>query len=260
MAQDWLSPFYRRVSDEAIQNKSREFEEIVALKATDEHNLVPFAQKHADRNVRRLRDAAAARSQPRNSMTPNGTPTKRVFSSNTSYDEYWIPTNLVLPEVTTLDSDSRGNCSKDLAVIVSSSVIVRVGEGTADNWVERNPAMVRLTEKHPFNAEALLTRLMHHGFITHVPLYYVRNHGYVPKARWDEWSVEITGLVKHPMKLTMHQLVDEFSSDSSLRRKSQKRAKHGETDHRFQLGCGRNIHLRLARGAIARHSEAVRYL
>ncbi|KAL2528197.1 hypothetical protein Fot_20798 [Forsythia ovata] len=68
------------------------------------------------------------------------------------------------------------------------------------------------------------------------------------------------GSLKRPMKLTMHQLVDEFPSDSSLRRKSQKRAKHGETDHRFQLGCGRNIHLRLARGAIVRHSEAVQYL
>ncbi|KAL2459100.1 DNAJ heat shock N-terminal domain-containing protein [Forsythia ovata] len=75
----------------------------MGAKPTDDHNLVPFARKHTDPNVKRLRDAAAARSQARNSMKP----TKGVFSSNTSYDEYWIPTNLVLPEVTTLDSDSR---------------------------------------------------------------------------------------------------------------------------------------------------------
>lgn len=85
-------------------------------------------------------------------------------------------------------------------------------ELTADNWVERNPSMVRLTGKHPFNAEAPLPRLMHHGFITPVPLHYVRNHGPVPKASWDEWTVEITGLVKKPMRLTMHQLVTEFPS------------------------------------------------
>ncbi|KAL8059739.1 hypothetical protein ABFX02_03G106400 [Erythranthe guttata] len=85
-------------------------------------------------------------------------------------------------------------------------------EFTADNWVERNPSMVRLTGKHPFNAEAPLPRLMHHGFITPVPLHYVRNHGPVPKTSWDDWTVEISGLVKKPMRLTMHQLETEFPS------------------------------------------------
>ncbi|KAL3641326.1 Nitrate reductase [NADH] 1 [Castilleja foliolosa] len=83
-------------------------------------------------------------------------------------------------------------------------------EFTSDNWVERNPSMVRLTGKHPFNAEAPLPRLMHHGFITPVPLHYVRNHGPVPKASYDNWTVEITGLVKNPVHLTMHQLETEF--------------------------------------------------
>ncbi|KAH6775045.1 nitrate reductase 1 [Perilla frutescens var. hirtella] len=85
-------------------------------------------------------------------------------------------------------------------------------EFTADSWVERNPSMVRLTGKHPFNAEAPLPRLMHHGFITPVPLHYVRNHGPVPKASWEEWTVEITGLVKKPVRLTMQQLETEFPS------------------------------------------------
>ena len=85
-------------------------------------------------------------------------------------------------------------------------------EATADNWIQRNPSMVRLTGKHPFNSEAPLNRLMHHGFITPVPLHYVRNHGPVPKASWDDWTVEVTGLIKRPMKLTMDQLVNEFKS------------------------------------------------
>lgn len=83
-------------------------------------------------------------------------------------------------------------------------------EGTADHWIERNPTMVRLTGKHPFNSEAPLTRLMHHGFITPVPLHYVRNHGPVPRARWEDWSVEVTGLVKRPIQFTMDQLVNDF--------------------------------------------------
>lgn len=85
-------------------------------------------------------------------------------------------------------------------------------EGTADNWIERNFSMIRLTGKHPFNSEPPLARLMHHGFITPVPLHYVRNHGPVPKASWADWSVEVTGLVKRPMKFTMDQLINEFPS------------------------------------------------
>ncbi|XP_052202779.1 nitrate reductase [NADH] [Diospyros lotus] len=85
-------------------------------------------------------------------------------------------------------------------------------DGTADNWVERNPSMIRLTGKHPFNSEPPLTRLMHHGFITPVQLHYVRNHGPVPKATWEGWTVEVTGLVKRPTRFTMDQLVSEFQS------------------------------------------------
>ncbi|CAA2983980.1 chaperone dnaJ C76, chloroplastic-like [Olea europaea subsp. europaea] len=75
----------------------------MAAEHTDNHSLVPLSRKHADPSVKRLRDAAAARRQARNFTKP----TKGVFASNTSYEEYWIPSKLVLPEVTTVDSDSR---------------------------------------------------------------------------------------------------------------------------------------------------------
>ncbi|KAL3572585.1 hypothetical protein D5086_026489 [Populus alba] len=64
--------------------------------------------------------------------------------------------------------------------------------------------------KHPFNSEPPLVRLMHHGFITPVPLHYVRNHGPVPMATWQDWTVEVCGLVKRPVRFTMEQLVNEF--------------------------------------------------
>ncbi|KAL0683687.1 hypothetical protein Bca4012_050535 [Brassica carinata] len=92
------------------------------------------------------------------------------------------------------------------------SILDSRDESTADNWIHRNSSMVRLTGKHPFNAEAPLPRLMHHGFITPVPLHYVRNHGPVPKADWSEWTIEVTGLVKRPVILTMEQLISEFPS------------------------------------------------
>lgn len=83
-------------------------------------------------------------------------------------------------------------------------------DATSDSWVERNPSLIRLTGKHPFNCEPPLARLMHHGFITPAPLHYVRNHGPVPKADWDNWTVEISGLVRRPLRLTMDQLVRNF--------------------------------------------------
>eukprot|EP01018_Ginkgo_biloba_P023336 Gb_01163 [translate_table: standard] len=86
-------------------------------------------------------------------------------------------------------------------------------QGTADNWVRRNPQLVRLTGRHPFNCEPPLARLMEHGFITPVSLHYVRNHGHVPHiSSWNDWTVEICGLVKKPMKFTMPELVKGLRS------------------------------------------------
>ncbi|KAK9713817.1 hypothetical protein RND81_06G053000 [Saponaria officinalis] len=90
------------------------------------------------------------------------------------------------------------------------SILDSRDEGTADHWIERHPSLIRLTGKHPFNSEPPLTWLMHHGFLTPVPLHYVRNHGAVPNARWEDWTIEVTGLVKKPIRLTMDQLVNEF--------------------------------------------------
>ncbi|KAH7296828.1 hypothetical protein KP509_26G040600 [Ceratopteris richardii] len=84
-------------------------------------------------------------------------------------------------------------------------------EGTSDNWIRRHPELVRLTGRHPFNCEAPLPRLMEHGFITPTSLHYVRNHGHVPKADFDEWTIEVSGLVRRPQKFNMHQIMHEFT-------------------------------------------------
>ncbi|KAI5079840.1 hypothetical protein GOP47_0005319 [Adiantum capillus-veneris] len=84
-------------------------------------------------------------------------------------------------------------------------------EGTADKWIKRHPELVRLTGRHPFNSEPPLSCLMQHGFLTPTSLHYVRNHGYVPQAEYDEWRVEISGLVRRPQSFSMKQLVEEFT-------------------------------------------------
>ncbi|KAL1922436.1 uncharacterized protein VTP21DRAFT_9975 [Calcarisporiella thermophila] len=77
---------------------------------------------------------------------------------------------------------------------------------TPDCWVKRHPDMVRLTGKHPFNAEAPLSKLMAAGFFTPTPLHYVRNHGAVPKLAWHQHTLEITGLVDKPIIFSMDEI------------------------------------------------------
>jgi nitrate reductase (NAD(P)H) len=50
-----------------------------------------------------------------------------------------------------------------------------------DNWLPRSSDLIRLTGKHPLNAEANLSHLYDTGLITPNELHYVRNHGAVPR-------------------------------------------------------------------------------
>ncbi|KAJ3039959.1 hypothetical protein HDV00_011625 [Rhizophlyctis rosea] len=65
---------------------------------------------------------------------------------------------------------------------------------TPDEWVNRDPALVRLTGAHPFNAEPEVPDLYAAGDITPPELHFVRNHGPVPKIQWGEWKVVVDGL------------------------------------------------------------------
>ncbi|KAJ6846898.1 nitrate reductase [NADH] [Iris pallida] len=109
------------------------------------------------------------------------------------------------------EEEERIDWLKTISLEVEPSVHDPRDQGTADAWIERNPSLIRLTGKHPFNCEAPLSRLMHHGFLTPTPLHYVRNHGPVPRAGWSEWSVQVSGLVSRPRAISMNELVADFS-------------------------------------------------
>ncbi|KAL4430845.1 hypothetical protein ABPG75_006101 [Micractinium tetrahymenae] len=89
-------------------------------------------------------------------------------------------------------------------------------EGTPDEWVHRHPDMIRLTSKHPLNAEPPLGRLLAAGFHTPASLHYVRNHGAVPRLTWAEHRLEITGLVERPCQLSMQELTERFAEHGVL--------------------------------------------
>lgn len=89
-------------------------------------------------------------------------------------------------------------------------------ENTPDAWLKRDERLIRLTGKHPFSrfsicvvaslrnrtivsdCEAPLETLFDAGFLTPASLFYVRNHGPVPRVSVDEghhWKIEISGCV-----------------------------------------------------------------
>ncbi|KAI0962720.1 hypothetical protein AcW1_000015 [Taiwanofungus camphoratus] len=84
---------------------------------------------------------------------------------------------------------------------------------TPDRWVKRNPELVRLTGKHPFNAEAPIPSLFSAGFITPSHLHFVRNHGAVPtidEEKLRDWKIRIHGLVEHECSFTLQELKRGF--------------------------------------------------
>lgn len=79
--------------------------------------------------------------------------------------------------------------------------------GTPDEWVHRHPEQIRLTGRHPFNVEPPPKLLAESGFHTDPSLHIVRNHGAVPRIKWEEHRVLVNGLVGTELRLTMDDIV-----------------------------------------------------
>ncbi|SPO06985.1 probable nitrate reductase [Cephalotrichum gorgonifer] len=91
--------------------------------------------------------------------------------------------------------------------------VLEKDSGTPDDHVPRDGRLIRLTGVHPFNAEAPLTPLYQEGFLTSVDLFYVRNHGAVPKVLDEDvmsWELSVEGLVENPYTITLKDLIQEF--------------------------------------------------
>ncbi|UJR38561.1 hypothetical protein I4U23_031227 [Adineta vaga] len=88
--------------------------------------------------------------------------------------------------------------------------VLECDENTPDSHVSRDSRLIRLTGIHPFNCEAPLKLLYDHGFLTPTELWFVRNHGAVPKVLDEEifnWTIHIEGMVENPMSLTLNDLL-----------------------------------------------------
>ncbi|GAB7356800.1 hypothetical protein MBLNU459_g7685t1 [Dothideomycetes sp. NU459] len=91
--------------------------------------------------------------------------------------------------------------------------VLETDKKTPDNWLPRDPRLIRLTGVHPFNVEAPLTDLFNEGFLTSPELFYVRNHGAVPQVRDEDipdWEFTVEGLVENPVTISFRQLLAEY--------------------------------------------------
>lgn len=91
----------------------------------------------------------------------------------------------------------------------SSITIDEQDQFTPDNWLPRCPDLIRLTGKHPMNAEPSLERLFDGGLITPNELHFVRNHGSVPRLLWEFHCLDIEYNGK-TLSLSMQQLKDRY--------------------------------------------------
>lgn len=82
---------------------------------------------------------------------------------------------------------------------------------TPDNWLPRSANLIRLTGKHPLNAEAPLAELYDAGLITPNELHYVRNHGAVPRLLWEFHKLDIEYNGKTTV-LTMDDLKNNYNA------------------------------------------------
>ncbi|KAF4304954.1 hypothetical protein GTA08_BOTSDO06140 [Botryosphaeria dothidea] len=80
---------------------------------------------------------------------------------------------------------------------------------TPDNWLPRSSDLIRLTGKHPLNAEAHLSHLFDAGLITPNELHYVRNHGAVPCLLWEFHKLEIQS---GKLTLSMDELKNKYAT------------------------------------------------
>lgn len=99
----------------------------------------------------------------------------------------------------TEENDSESSDAVEIPLPPPTSLptqVLDIDRKTPDAHVPRDPRLIRLTGTHPFNVEAPLSALFNEGFLTSPELFYVRNHGAVPKVQDQEipdWEFSVEG-------------------------------------------------------------------
>jgi hypothetical protein len=144
---------------------------------------LPTARVFRHRNMEELDHILDSPNTPR-ALPIRGYPTPPDSTTESNIDETEVFSTLTDENVFPLPP------------IAQTVRVLDIDKPTPDSHVPRDPRLIRLTGVHPFNVEAPLKDLFDEGFLTSPNLFYVRNHGPVPKVEDHEifdWTFTIEG-------------------------------------------------------------------
>ncbi|KAG2156759.1 uncharacterized protein EDB93DRAFT_866595 [Suillus bovinus] len=142
------------------------------------------------------------------SLAHSPNPIYQKFQDSLSKPSY--PASLNAPE---RNGPQLPQCFPQLPINATPTKVAEQDLETPDNWINRNPELVRLTGKHPFNSEPRLGALFESGFLTPAHLHFVRNHGAVPQVNYEmaaNWTIRVHGLVEREVTFTLQELQEKF--------------------------------------------------
>ncbi|KAI6043890.1 hypothetical protein EDC04DRAFT_3056554 [Pisolithus marmoratus] len=176
-----------------------------------------MTDEYVDSLISDLPSASRSSSSPESTLlstpctTPPASPEPFTKGGLDLFSSTFLPASLC--DDSARDGPPLPDAFPQLSPNVTPEVVAELDRDTPDNWVKRNPDLIRLTGKHPFNCEARLSSLFDAGFLTPAHLHYVRNHGAVPRVSEQmavEWTLHIHGLVQREATFTLQQLSETF--------------------------------------------------
>ncbi|KAK5109055.1 hypothetical protein LTR62_007603 [Meristemomyces frigidus] len=154
-----------------------------------------------------------------NGSTNDEEPSSQGEKEKSEYEklrEQYSPREIALLRVLRHEKDYRSslkqNDGKKKSPQTQNRSMISIDEQdqfSPDNWLPRSEHLIRLTGKHPLNAEADLTSLFGGGLITPNELHYVRNHGAVPRILWELHKLDVEN---GKLVLSMDDLKNELHS------------------------------------------------
>lgn len=113
----------------------------------------------------------------------------------------------------TFDVNAKDKEDYELVPHVSLLKVDEKDEKTPDNWVTRHPDMPRLTGMHPFNSEPPAHLLR--SFITPTSIHITRNHGTVPKLKWETHTFDV--IIHHGSGDSATKTIRTFTMDEIVK-------------------------------------------
>ncbi|KAK4553809.1 hypothetical protein LTR86_008984 [Recurvomyces mirabilis] len=220
--EEWPANVQKKQKEEQVKKEKEEHtSDGVQMKAESEHPEQPNEDKHEETdwqrgegNAKKHHDAYATGDEQHEQQQQNGE--KKEKSEYEKLLDRYSPQEIALLRALQHEKDYRKslkqNDGKRKCPQTENRTTISIDEQdqfSPDNWLPRSDKLIRLTGKHPLNAESELTALYEGGLITPNELHYVRNHGAVPRLLWEFHQLEVEGDGKK-LTLSMDDLKNEF--------------------------------------------------